>query len=73
MERDKTPTVDLTDQELEQASGGSNPLIDAFVQGIQKGSTEGAGGIGSQSTGAGAGKVTFNPFSITRRIDTSTP
>jgi hypothetical protein len=23
--------------------------------------------IGSQSTGAGAGKVTFNPFSITRR------
>ncbi len=27
------------------------------------------GGIGSQSTGAGAGKVTFNPFSITRKID----
>lgn len=25
--------------------------------------------IGSQSTGAGAGKVTFNPFSITRKID----
>ncbi len=24
---------------------------------------------GSQSTGAGAGKVTFNPFSITRKID----
>ncbi|MDQ1422327.1 MAG: hypothetical protein QOJ52_4289, partial [Acidimicrobiaceae bacterium] len=23
---------------------------------------------GSQSTGAGAGKVTFNPFSITRKI-----
>lgn len=29
--------------------------------------------IGSQSTGAGAGKVTFNPFSITRKIDKSTP
>ncbi len=28
-----------------------------------------AGGIGSQSSGAGAGKVTFNPFSITRKID----
>jgi type VI protein secretion system component Hcp len=28
---------------------------------------------GSQSTGAGAGKVTFNPFSITRKIDVSTP
>ena len=24
--------------------------------------------IGSQSTGIGAGKVTFNPFSITRKI-----
>jgi len=29
--------------------------------------------IGSQSTGAGAGKVTFNPFSITRKIDISSP
>jgi type VI protein secretion system component Hcp len=27
--------------------------------------------IGSQSTGAGAGKITFNPFSITRKIDKS--
>ena len=27
--------------------------------------------IGSQSTGAGAGKVTFNPFSVTRSIDCS--
>jgi len=25
--------------------------------------------IGSQSSGAGAGKITFNPFSITRKID----
>jgi len=29
--------------------------------------------IGSASTGAGAGKVTFNPFSITRKIDRSSP
>jgi type VI secretion system secreted protein Hcp len=29
--------------------------------------------IGSQSSGAGAGKVTFNPFSITRKIDRSSP
>ena len=30
-----------------------------------------SGGIGSQSTsaGAGAGKINFNPFSITRKID----
>ncbi len=27
--------------------------------------------IGSQSSGAGAGKITFNPFSITRKIDVS--
>jgi type VI protein secretion system component Hcp len=29
--------------------------------------------IGSQSSGSGAGKVTFNPFSITRKIDCSSP
>jgi type VI secretion system secreted protein Hcp len=29
--------------------------------------------IGSQSTGAGAGKVTFNPFSVTRKIDKVSP
>ncbi len=29
--------------------------------------------IGSQSSGAGAGKVTFNPFSITREIDKASP
>jgi type VI secretion system Hcp family effector len=29
--------------------------------------------IGSQSQGAGAGKITFNPFSITRKIDKASP
>lgn len=29
--------------------------------------------IGSQSMGTGAGKVTFNPFSITRKIDKCSP
>ena len=28
---------------------------------------------GGKSTGAGAGKVTFNPFSITKRIDKASP
>jgi type VI protein secretion system component Hcp len=28
---------------------------------------------GSQSSGSGAGKVTFNPFSITRKVDKSSP
>jgi type VI protein secretion system component Hcp len=29
--------------------------------------------IGSQSSGAGAGKVTFNPFQITRKTDSASP
>ena len=29
--------------------------------------------VGSQSSGAGAGKVTFNPFTITRKADSSSP
>jgi type VI secretion system secreted protein Hcp len=29
--------------------------------------------IGSQSSGLGAGRVTFNPFSITRKIDRASP
>ncbi len=29
--------------------------------------------IGSQSSGAGAGKITFNPFSITRKTDQASP
>jgi type VI protein secretion system component Hcp len=29
--------------------------------------------IGAQSSGAGAGKVTFNPFQITRKIDVASP
>lgn len=28
---------------------------------------------GSQSTGAGAGKVTFSPFTITKTTDTTSP
>jgi type VI secretion system Hcp family effector len=29
--------------------------------------------IGSASSGAGAGKITFNPFAITRKVDKSSP
>jgi hypothetical protein len=35
--------------------------------------TGGSLNLGSQSSGAGAGKVTFNPFSITRKIDAVSP
>ena len=34
---------------------------------------DGLRNIGSQSTGAGAGRVTFNPSSIERKIDRSSP
>jgi hypothetical protein len=49
----------LTDADLDQVTGG--------------GGTEQSLNIGSQSSGAGAGKVTFNPFSITRKIDKASP
>ncbi len=35
----------------------------------EMGEDELEGVTGGSSTGAGAGKVTFNPFSITRKID----
>ncbi len=35
--------------------------------------TEQTFNLSSQSTGIGAGKITFNPFSITRKIDKASP
>jgi hypothetical protein len=58
----KSPLVgndELSSHDLEKVSGGSAFDIEQTLN------------IGSQSTGAGAGKVTFNPFSITRKIDVS--
>jgi type VI secretion system Hcp family effector len=42
--------------------------IDDFSFGIEQ-----TLNIGSQSSGAGAGKVTLNPFQITKQVDSSTP
>jgi type VI protein secretion system component Hcp len=44
---------------------GQTALSDAELESV-------AGG-GSRSTGVGAGKVAFNPFSITRHIDKASP
>jgi type VI protein secretion system component Hcp len=53
---------ELTPNELDQVSGGKGTFdIEQTLN------------IGSQSTGAGAGKVTFNPFSITRKVDRASP
>jgi type VI secretion system secreted protein Hcp len=43
--------------------------LDSF----QFGSLRSAAERASQSAGAGAGKVTFNPFSITRKVDKASP
>ena len=49
----------------EGSTGGPGTIpVDSFSWGASR-------NIGSQSSGAGAGKVTFNPFSITRKIDRS--
>jgi hypothetical protein len=51
-------------------SDGSDPSAELSEDELAK---VGGGTVGSQSTGAGAGKVTFNPFSITRPTDKSSP
>ena len=45
---------ELNEQDLNKVSGGSFDIEQVL-------------NIGSQSSGAGAGKITFNPFSITRK------
>jgi type VI protein secretion system component Hcp len=62
-----THSESLSEAQLDQVSGGTGP------GGQQLQQTEPTLSIGSQSTGAGAGKVTFNPFSITRKVDKSSP
>jgi type VI protein secretion system component Hcp len=52
------------------ATAGSTTPASIVIE-VQSASFEGEQtlNIGSQSSGAGAGKVTFNPFSITRKPD----
>ena len=59
--RDRTKLTELSDTELTLVTGGTTPTpIPTFA-------IEETLSIDSQSTGAGVGKVTFNPFSITRK------
>jgi bacteriocin-like protein len=51
---------EISDNELDTIVGGSFDI-------------EQVPNIGSQSSGAGAGKVTFNPFSITKHVDKASP
>jgi type VI secretion system Hcp family effector len=69
--------------DVKQSAQDSKELVQPFVDATSSNGLfeiedysfdiEQALSIGSQSTGAGAGKVTFNPFSITRKVDKSSP
>ncbi len=50
-------TYELSNQDLDTVAAGGSAVAFDIEQVLN---------IGSQSGGAGAGKVTFNPFSITR-------
>jgi len=55
-------TRELTDDELNAVNGGIIVVCGQSAVALTQ-------NIGSATGGAGAGKVTFNPFTITRKID----
>jgi hypothetical protein len=61
----ETNAVEVADADLDQVRGGDATNALPAVQAPAE--DAGAQNIGSQSSGAGAGKITFNPFSITRK------
>jgi hypothetical protein len=72
-DHDTDKTAEISDQDLDQVVGGDATNALPAVQNnalpaVQNNALPAVQslGIGSQSSGAGAGKVTFNPFSITR-------
>ena len=56
--------IELNDSDLALVSGGTTVMPPDVVLSFD---IEQVLNIGSQSSGAGAGKVTFNPFSNTRK------
>jgi hypothetical protein len=66
----KSVVVELTENQLDTVSGGSNlPFeIKDFSFGVENPTT-----IGSATGGAGAGKIKFNEFSITKTTDSASP
>ena len=57
---------ELTDGELDAVNGGIIVVCGQQVGALTQ-------NIGSASSGAGAGKVSFNEFSITKKIDSASP
>ena len=67
----KHDRIELTSNELDHVSGGSGPRafeIKDFSFGIENPTT-----IGSATGGAGAGKIKFNEFLITKTTDKASP
>ena len=60
-------TLQLQSYSAEQTFAAPFPVDSASLDGIQ------TLNIGSQSTGAGAGRVTFNPVTIARSCDSKSP
>jgi type VI protein secretion system component Hcp len=67
--------VQINSSAENQALMQPNPLQNGFVFEIEDYSfdIEQTLSIGSATSGAGAGKVTFNPFSVTRNLDALSP
>jgi hypothetical protein len=57
LETDGVSSAELKKSALDEVVGGTEQTLN----------------IGSQSSGAGAGKVTLDPFVITKKTDASTP
>ncbi len=66
------PAGETTDNGLSGETGGAASLMPVALNGFAF-SVQRPLNIGSQTTGAGAGKITFNPLVITRAIDASSP
>jgi hypothetical protein len=62
---DSTKKIETEQQPEELATKADGELTEKDLASVA-GGIEQTLNIGSQSSGAGAGKVTFNPFSVTR-------
>ena len=65
---EKSPKTDEIGKPIVEAPDGSVFEVDNFSFDIEQ-----TINMSSQSSGAGAGKINFNPFKITRKIDKASP
>jgi hypothetical protein len=63
-------TTTIHTPKINTPSTGKSPVSSTVQQNLNTANTL---NVGSQSGGAGAGKATFNQFSITKKVDKSSP